>query len=398
MTALSVLDQAPMRAGTSPAQSIRDVLALARHAEALGYRRFWIAEHHAMGGVASAAPEILIGQVAALTDQLRVGSGGMLLPNHRPLHVAEQFLTLAALHPGRIDLGIGRSEGATDDAIVRALARPGDSAHGAGFDAQLDELLAFGGVRALGGDHPLAEVRAGPAGAKLPPVFLLGSSVNSAATAAARGLGYGFAAYTNPDAAGPALRLYRERFTPARPGDRPHAILGLKVIVGENDEHAQALARPWHIAMVQHRAGAPAPLMRVERALGHRFTAAELAAEANVDTRADVVGGPDTAMRRLAELVADTQADEVIASSNTFDPADRWASYARLARAVGLRPRRAAGDPEPWTNWAYWDSSPSDARERAGAPDSDGEGHGQLHGRVDRNSRIYPQPGGRRVA
>jgi len=220
MTAFSVLDQAPTRADTSPAQSIRDVLGLARYAEELGYRRFWIAEHHAMGGVASTAPEILIGQVAAITDKLRVGSGGMLLPNHRPVHVAEQFLTLAALHPGRIDLGIGRSEGATDDATVRAFQRSSDNGHGAGFDIQLDELLAFGGVRELSVDHPLAGVRAGPPGVALPPVFLLGSSPNSALTAAARGLGYGFAAYTNPDAAGPALRLYRERFRPARPGDR----------------------------------------------------------------------------------------------------------------------------------------------------------------------------------
>ncbi|HEY4830779.1 MAG TPA: LLM class flavin-dependent oxidoreductase [Solirubrobacteraceae bacterium] len=358
MAAFSVLDQAPTRADTSPAQSIRDVLGLARHAEALGYRRFWIAEHHAMGGVASTAPEILIGQVAAITKKLRVGSGGMLLPNHRPVHVAEQFLTLAALHPGRIDLGIGRSEGATDDATVRAFQRSSDNSHGAGFDAQLDELLAFGGVRPLGADHPLAGVRAGPAGVPLPPVFLLGSSPNSAATAAARGLGYGFAAYTNPEAAGPALRLYRERFTPARSGDRPHAILGLKVIVGENDEHAEALARPWHLALVRHRAGTPGPLMSVEAALRHRWTGAEREAEAKVDTRADVVGGPDTVRRRLAELLEETQADEVIASSNTFDPADRWASYARLALAVSLRPR-ASGRPEPWTDWSYW-GTPAD--------------------------------------
>jgi luciferase family oxidoreductase group 1 len=362
MTEFSVLDQAPARAGTSPAQSIRDVLALARHAEALGYRRFWIAEHHAMGGVASTAPEILIGQAAASTRELRVGSGGMLLPNHRPLHVAEQFLTLEALHPGRIDLGIGRSEGATDDATVRAFGRPGDNSHGAGFDTQLDELLAFGGARTLSGDHPLAGVRAGPAGVDLPPVFLLGSSANSAANAAARGLGYGFAAYTNPDVAGPALRLYRERFVPARPGDRPYAILGLKVIVGEDDEHAQALARPWHLSLVRHRAGTPGPLVSVGEALRHRWTDAERDAQAKVDTRADVVGGPDTVRRRLAQLVEETWADEVIASSNTFDPADRWASYTRLAQVVGLRPRRAPEDPDPWTDWSYW-GSPTKTRQ-----------------------------------
>ena len=133
-----------------------------------------------MGAVASTAPEVLIGHAAAQTDHLRIGSGGILLPNHRPIHVAEQFLTLEALHPGRIDLGIGRSEGATDDATVRAFMRPSDNDHGSGFDRQLDELLAFGGVRPLDGRDPLAGVRAGPAGAALPPVFLLGSTPRSA--------------------------------------------------------------------------------------------------------------------------------------------------------------------------------------------------------------------------
>jgi luciferase family oxidoreductase group 1 len=163
VTLFSVLDQAPTRAGTPAAQSIRDVVALARHVDALGYARFWIAEHHAMGGVASTAPEVLIGHAAAETDHLRIGSGGILLPNHRPIHVAEQFLTLEALHPGRIDLGIGRSEGATDDATVRAFMRPSDNDHGSGFDRQLDELLAFGGARSL-----TAEIRLPPSGPDRP--------------------------------------------------------------------------------------------------------------------------------------------------------------------------------------------------------------------------------------
>jgi luciferase family oxidoreductase group 1 len=336
MTLYSVLDQAPTRADVPPAQSIRDVLALARDVDQLGYTRMWIAEHHSMGGVASSAPEVLIGHVASATERIRVGSGGVLLPNHRPLHVAEQFLTLEALHPGRIDLGIGRSEGATDPATVLAFGRPGDSDHGAGFDGQLDELLAFGGVRRLDPDHPLAGVRAGPGGVSLPPVFLLGSSPNSAVTAAGKGLGYGFAAYTNPDAVAGALRAYREQFTPARPGDRPHAILGLKVMVGEDDTHAAELAAPWHLALVQHRAGNPSPLMSVEAALRHPWTTAERDAEAKVDQRTDVVGGPERVRRRLEELVRETGADEVIASTNTFDPAERFASYRRLADAVEL--------------------------------------------------------------
>ncbi len=335
----SVLDQAPTRAGTPAAQSIRDTVALARHVDALGYNRFWIAEHHAMGGVASTAPEVLIAPSAAATEHLRIGSGGILLPNHRPIHVAEQFLTLEALHPGRIDLGVGRSEGATDEATVRAFGRPQDNAHGAGFDRQLDELLAYGGALAGTANGPHTGARAGPAGVTLPPVFLLGSTPGSAATAARKGLGYGFAAYTNPDVVTHALRLYRDQFIPARPGDRPHAILGLKVIVGEDDAHAEALALPWHLALVRHRAGHPGPLMSVGDALRHRWSERERAAEVQVDRRADVVGGPDRVRERIAAMVAETGADEVIASSNTFDPVERRASYARLATAVGLRTR-----------------------------------------------------------
>jgi luciferase family oxidoreductase group 1 len=341
VTAVSVLDQAPTRIGGAPGDALRETIELARHLDGLGFERFWVAEHHAMGGVASSAPEVMIGHVALATRYVRVGSGGVLLPNHRPLHVAEQFRTLEALHPGRIDLGIGRSEGATDEATVRAFMRPEDNGHGAGYEAQLDELLAFGGVRPLPSDHPLARVRATPADVPLPPVFLLGSSANSAETAARKGLGYGFAAYTNPDVAAGALRRYRERFVPARAGDRPHAILGLKVVVGEDDAHAEALALPWHLAMVQHRAGNPTPLTTVEEALAHRWTAAERKAEAQVDTRADVVGGPQRVRERIEALVHESQADEVIASTNTFDPAERRRSYERLAAAVGLTARRA---------------------------------------------------------
>jgi luciferase family oxidoreductase group 1 len=342
MTAFSVLDQAPTRALDTPGEAIRSSITLARHVDALGYKRFWVAEHHAMGGVASSAPEVLIGHVASATRYLRVGSGAILLPNHRPLHVAEQFRTLEALHPGRIDLGIGRSEGAIDEATVLAFRRPGDTEHGAGYDDQLDELLSFGGVRPLPPEHPLAAVRAVPTDVPLPPVFLLGSTSNSAATAARKGLGYGFAAYTNPETVADALRHYRRQFVPARPGDRPYAILGLKIVVGEDDEHARALALPWHLALVQNRAGNPSPLMTVEAALRHRLTEAELQAEAGVDRRADVVGDIEHARTRIERLVAESQADEVIATTNTYDPAQRRASYARLAAAVGLTAPQAA--------------------------------------------------------
>ncbi len=339
MTTFSVLDQAPARAGVSPAQSIREVIPFAQAVDRLGFTRFWIAEHHSMGGVASSAPEVLIGLVAGATQHLRVGSGGMLLPNHRPLHVAEQFQTLSALFPGRIDLGIGRSEGATDEAVVRAFARSNDLAHGEGYDQQLDELLSFADVAALPDGHPLAKVRAGPVGEPFPPIFLLGSSLNSARTAARLGLGYGFAAYSNPDIAHRALQTYRAEFIEVRPGARPHALLGLKVMVGNDDEHAQALARPWHLAMVRHRAGQPGPMMSVDAALAYQMTSAERDAERQVDVRADVVGGPGRVGMLLDDHVARSGADEVIATSNTFSSRDRLESYARLADVAGLAPK-----------------------------------------------------------
>lgn len=337
MTLFSALDQAPGRVGAEPGTALRESLDLARHVDALGFHRFWVAEHHAMSGVESSSPEVLIGHVANVTTRLRVGSGGVLLPNHRPLHVAEQFCTLNALHPGRIDLGIGRSEGATDEAIVAAFGRPADNAHGAGFEDQLDQLLAFGGVRPLPDGHPLASVRATPAGVPLPPIFLLGSSVSSAETAARKGLGYGFAAYSNVDNAATALRTYRERFVPSRPGDRPHAILALQIMVGEDAEHAAALALPTHLSHVRHRAGHPGPMLSVEDALAHVWTEAERKAAAEkIDTRANVTGDAEHVRARLDELVSASGADEVIAVTNTPDPVERRASFTRLAAAVGL--------------------------------------------------------------
>jgi luciferase family oxidoreductase group 1 len=340
VTAYSILEQAPIREGIEPAQSIREALVLARHVEPLGYHRFWVAEHHAIGGVASTAPEVLIGHIADGTERIRVGSGGMLLPNHRPLHVAEQFLMLSALHPGRIDLGIGRSEGTLDDAIVLALGRPSETGHGAGYEEQLDQLLAFADLAPLPDDDPLAGVRAGPRGVPFPPVFMLGSSLDSARNAGRRGLRYAFAAYSNPDIAHEALRLYRSAFEPARPGDRPYAILGLKVVVGEDDEHADALALPWYISWVRGRAGRSGPLMPVEQALAYRFSEAERSAQDKVRTDADVVGGAEKVGELLAEHVERSGADEIIATTNTFAIEDRLASYERLAELTGLTSRQ----------------------------------------------------------
>lgn len=336
----SVLDQAPARQGGAPGEAVRNAIALAEAVDPLGFHRFWVAEHHAIGSVSISAPEVVLALIADRTRHLRVGSGGVLLPNHRPIHVAEQFRVLEALHPGRIDLGIGRSEGALDETIVKAFARPADNAHGAGFEAQLDELLAFGDVVPLPPEHPLAGARATPTDVPLPPVFLLGSSENSAETAARKGLGYGFAAHTNTQAAAPALRRYREAFVPRNPGDRPHALLAIKVMTGEDDEHARALEAPSHLGLVRARVGIHEPLQTVEDALAHEWSAAELAAaERHVDTRADVIGGPETVRARIEQLAEETLADEIIVITNTTDPVERRAAHARFARALGLARR-----------------------------------------------------------
>ncbi len=339
-----MLDGAPTRAGITPAQAIREVADLAQAAERLGFTRFWIAEHHAIGAVASTAPEVLIGHVAAVTSTIRVGSGGILLPNHRPLHVAELFRMLAALYPGRIDLGVGRSEGSLDPRIVRAFDRPQTSSHAAGYDQMFDQLLSFAGVHALPADDELAGVTAGPTGEAFPPIFMLGSSTSSAGVAAGRGLGYAFAASSAPDSVVPALQSYRHQFTPGS-HQRPHAILGLRVMIGENDEHAEMLNAPSALAHAQARARTPQPLVDVETALAHRWTAAEREGAAQIDSRMDVIGGPETAAARISELVAQTGADEVIATTSTFDPADRLASYARLAAAFALPTPSTRGAP-----------------------------------------------------
>ncbi|MFF4819294.1 LLM class flavin-dependent oxidoreductase [Kitasatospora sp. NPDC001309] len=338
MTAFSVLDQGPRRAGTGTSELLDEAVRLARHVEALGFSRYWVAEHHAEAAVGISAPEIVIAHLAARTTRLRIGAGGMLLPNHSPLHVAEQFRTLEALHPGRIDLGIGRSTG-TGHGPTAALLQRSSLAPDV-FNGQLAQLLAFGGHTALPDGHELAAVRAVPTDAPLPEVFLLGGSPASAGTAARLGLGYAYlAAYQDPANAFTALRRYREQFRPAREGARPWAVLTLTVVVGRDDRHAEELAAPWRLALAQHAVGRSAPLLSVEEALGHRPSPAEQAAQRTRplnDLRSEVVGGPDTVAAKLKAFVAESGADEVMVVANTYDPADRRESYTRLAELAGL--------------------------------------------------------------
>jgi luciferase family oxidoreductase group 1 len=336
MTQLSILDQAPMRIDGAPGHALRDTLRLAQRADALGFTRYWLAEHHAMDCVAASSPEIVIGHVASVTRRIRIGSGGMLLPNHRPLHVAEQFRTLEALHPGRIDLGIGRSEGALDDAVVRALGRPADTQHGAGFDEQIAELLAFGGAQPLPVEHPLSAIRAMPDDVPLPPVYLLGSNMGSAETAARHGLGYAFAGLINPGGAVAAIARYGELFTPARSDVAPHAILAVRVYVAESDEQARAVAASGRLASARNRAGLPSRLLPTSTAFGHSWDEVELAAGVRMHQEADVIGGPDRVYQQLSDLMTTTGADELMVLSNTYDPGQRSDGYEILAELFAL--------------------------------------------------------------
>ena len=327
---LSVLELSPVAAGMTSSQALQNTLDLARHAERLGYGRLWLAEHHNMPGIAAAVPEILIGQVAAVTKTLRVGSGGVMLPNHAPLHVAETFKTLEALYPGRIDLGIGRAPG-TDGLTALALRRSREALHADDFDEQLDELFAFGS-----GDfpkhHPFRAVRAVPTDVPLPPVYLLGSSDYSARLAGQLGLGFAFAYHFSPHALLPALRAYREEFIPGAL-EKPHAIVTVSVFCAPTDDEAQFLAGPMQLTFLKLRSGEPIQLPSPEDAEGYPYTPQERAALAAVRAM-QIVGSPETVRARLGELVEQTGADELMVTTMMYNHDDRLRSFGLVAEAL----------------------------------------------------------------
>jgi luciferase family oxidoreductase group 1 len=246
---ISILDLTPVPSGSSPADAIRNSLDLARHADRWGYHRDWVAEHHNTPGMACPAPEIMIGHIAAATERIRVGSGGVMLPNHSALHVAESFRLLEALHPGRVDLGIGRAPG-TDSVTAFALRR--GQVDGNEFPNQLAELFAFAGD-GFPADHPFCTVSAEPAEVPLPPVWILGSSDFGAQVAAAYGLGFAFARHLNPRGACDALRLYRDRFQPSSMRSEPRSILTVSAIAADTTERADQLALSLGLGVVRMR-------------------------------------------------------------------------------------------------------------------------------------------------
>ncbi|HEX8560683.1 MAG TPA: LLM class flavin-dependent oxidoreductase [Pyrinomonadaceae bacterium] len=324
----SVLDLAPVPEGSDVADSFRNTLDLARRAEALGYRRFWLAEHHNMTGIASAATAVLVGHVAGGTNSIRVGSGGVMLPNHSPLVIAEQFGTLEALYPGRIDLGLGRAPG-TDQLTMRALRR-NFAASAEDFPRDVEELRSY-----------FAPARAGQAVRAVPgeglgvPLWLLGSSLYSARLAAETGLPFAFASHFAPDYLTHALELYRENFRPSPELKRPYAMACLNVFAAETDEEARRLFTSVQQAFVNLRRGRPGKLPPpVESAEGFA-SEVELAGVRHA-LRYSVVGSPETVRRGLESFLQLTDADELMLTSQIHDHAARVRSFELVASLRGL--------------------------------------------------------------
>ena len=331
---LSVLDLSPIPSGSTAGEALRNSLDLARHADALGLRRYWLAEHHNAGGLASSAPEIMIGQVAAVTRTIRVGAGGIMLPNHTPLKVAETFRVLHALFPGRIDLGLGRAPG-TDPRTAAALRRSREAVVLDDFPERLDELARY-----LGDDDPpragfTGTIRAIPTNVPSPELWLLGSSdAGGAQLAAQRGLGFAFAHHINPDDATRVLLRYRETFVHSPHRREPWAILALGVVCAETDAAAERLASSGELAMAWFLQGIrDRPPPSVEEALAYRYDAQEQALRAGRGSHI-IVGGQARVRGRIKALVDASQADEVMVLTHVHSHEARKRSYELVAEAV----------------------------------------------------------------
>jgi luciferase family oxidoreductase group 1 len=326
---LSVLDLAPIADGSTATQSLRNSVDLARDVERLGYVRHWFAEHHGMPSIASSAPEILVAHIAAATQHIRVGSGGIMLPNHVPLRIAEAFHTLEALHPGRIDLGVGRAPGA--DRTAAAAMRPFDAA---GFPDHLAELIGLS-PGDLPPEHPFHGVRAVPDDVALPPIWLLGSSGASARFAGSLGIGYSFARHFSPSPAAPPMLAYRDAFQPSERFPhfpRAHAILAVSVLCADTDEEADYLAGSLDLMWVRFRRSEFTPLPSPEEAAAYRYTPHEQAIVRENRAR-HFVGTADMVVPMLQRLVGETQADEVMVTTMAHSHVARLKSYELLHHA-----------------------------------------------------------------
>ena len=324
---LSVLDLSPIPSGRPASSALHDTVALARATESFGYQRFWLAEHHNIASVASSAPMVMIATVAAATSTIRVGSGGIMLPNHAPLAVAESFRVLEGLHPGRIDLGIGRAPG-TDQLTAYALRRgrvdPDE------FPQQFSELLAY--VDGFPDDHPFKPLRAIPDDVPLPPLWILGSSLYGGQAAAAFGTGFAFAGHFGSADPAEAVAGYRQNFKPSDRLREPRVILGVAAIASDSEERAEALALANDLSMVRLMQNRPGPVPTPEEAAAHDWTDQErqLAAQRR---RFMSVGTPEQVREDLERRRTYADADELIITTQVHDLAEREQSYELIAKA-----------------------------------------------------------------
>ena len=333
MPPLSILDLSVVTTGTPPSAALRNSIDLARHADRLGYVRYWLAEHHSLPSVASPAPDLMIGQIAAVTERIRVGSGGVMLPNHAPLMVAERFKMLEALFPGRIDLGLGRAPG-TDPVTSHALRNRLDGRQGDDFLERLHELTLWE-TRDFPEGHPYNRVLAMPNDAPLPPLWLLGSSGYSAELSAQVGMGFAFAHHFASHDARDAMTGYRRHFQPSCWRQTPYAILAVAAIAADTDAEAERLAASADLSRLLRDRGQFGPLPSIEEAQAFPYTEADRAAIARHRSRL-FVGAPATVVEKLSPLIAATQADEVMVITAVYDHAARKRSYELLAEAFGL--------------------------------------------------------------
>ena len=336
---LSLLDLVPVPRGSTPGQALRHSTRLVHRAEQLGYHRYWVAEHHSMPGIASSSPAVLLAHLATATEHMRLGSGGVMLPNHSPLVVAEQFGMLGSLHPGRIDLGLGRAPG-TDGVTAQALRRTDRLSDGEDFPQQFAELVAF-----LDGsfppDHPYASVRAVPQAPTRPDIWLLGSSGYSAQLAGLLGLPFSFAHHFSAANTEPALELYRRSFRPSETLDEPYAMIGVSVVCAGTVEQARWLAAPQGLSMLRMRTGRSGPQPTPEEAAEYRYTPAEKELVRGI-TGSHVVGDPALVLDELVELADRTGVDELMVTTNVGDADERLRSYELVAEQARGRAGAAA--------------------------------------------------------
>src|SRR3546814_7266 len=326
MTALSILELGRVRRGGDRRMALDEAMALARHAEGWGYQRFWVAEHHNMPTVTTAATSLVIQHIAAGTTTIRVGAGGIMLPNHAPYVIAEQFGTLATLFPGRIDLGLGRAPG-TDQMTLRALRR--DPANADRFPQDVLELQAF-----LGPVQPNQRIEAVPGSDTNVPLWILGSSLFGAQLAAQLGLPYGFASHFAPQALDMAIAIYRERFKPSAQLAKPYVLVGMNVIAAESDDEARRLATTQQMSF--------ANIFRGTRTLSQppiddidSYWSPQEKMQASQMLACSVIGSPETVRRGLKDMIERTNADELMIVSDIFDPQKRLRSFEIIAEANG---------------------------------------------------------------